>query len=145
MKSAPVKELAEIWQVITRRASNFTQLQAGTMPTNVCLTDVTVPLLDYYNASGTHTMTYSISYGVYPAAVAATFSNTSSDTPTVTLKAPTINARCHASYFALDRAPEVDQANTKFKLVGDLYRVKGRTLGVYNQYADIINMYHNPL
>ena len=62
----------------------------------------------YYNTSGTATFTWSSTYGFYPAAVAATFSSSTTDTPNITIKTPTLNARCNSSYFAVARGSDVD-------------------------------------
>ena len=78
----------------------------------------------YYNTSGSATYTHSISYGIYATPTAATFSNSTSNTPTVTVKTPAVYARCNASYFATARAHELDQSASKFRLVGKVYRVE---------------------
>ena len=74
--------------------------------------------------------------------VASTFSNSTSGNPTVTVKTPTINARCHNSYFATARASELDQANSKVKLVGKLYRFE-KTGAIRDMYDDFYKRYNS--
>lgn len=116
-------EGADQYQQINKRPSSLANIRALNFNGNACTTFFTVPFMRYWNTSGTLTYTHSISYGIYPALTAATFSNSTSDTPTLTVKTPTVNARCNSTYFATARAAEVDQANTVIKRVGKLYRI----------------------
>lgn len=137
-KAIPKVECTEVWQTIFKRPSNLANLNSGTFNGNVCATVYTAPLYNYYNTSGTETMTYSNSYGVYPSVTAATFSSSTSNTPTVTIKTPVINARCNSTYFATGRYGDIDQTNTKYHLVCELYRIPiGGTLrSFYNNLVD---------
>lgn len=123
-KAQLIWEGADQWQSLNKRPSSLANIQAENLNGNACITYFTVPFMRYYNTSGTATYTHSISYGIYPALTAATFSNSTSNTPTVTVKTPAINARCNATYFAVARAAELDQAASKFRLVGKVYRVE---------------------
>ena len=67
--------------------------------------------------------TFSNSNGIYPTVQAATFSNSTSDTPTVTVKAPVIYAKCHNSYMTTARAAELDTDKTKLYLTCEVFRV----------------------
>ena len=116
-------EGADQYQHIRKYPSSLANIRAENFNGNACTTYFTVPFMRYWNTSGTLTYTHSISYGIYPALTAATFSDSTSNTPTLTIKTPTVNARCNATYFATARAAEVDQANTVIKRVGKLYRV----------------------
>ena len=140
-KAQLIWEGADQYQVLCKRPSNLANIESENFNGNVCSTYFTIPFLRYYNTSGTATYTYAISYGIYPALTASTFSSTTSDSPTVTVKTPTINARCNASYFATARASELDQANSKFHRVGKLYRIKpvGAVRGMY---ADFYSRYN---
>lgn len=141
-KAIPLVECTEAWQSIIKRPSNLANLQSGTFNGNACLTLYTAPLLDYRNTSGTETMTYSNSYGVYPSITAHTFSSSTSNTPTVTLKTPAIYTRCNSSYFATARKAYVDNANTKYHLVGELYRIpKGGTQRT--MYEGLVDTYND--
>ena len=70
--------------------------------------------------------------------------NTSSTTPTLTIKSPSWNARCHATYFSVNRAPELDSTNSNIKMRCDIYRVRaGSTLNMF--YRNVIDLYNHPL
>ena len=135
MKAQVIYETADQYQQIRRQPNNLANLQALNFNSNTCTTYFTCPLLRYYTAAGASSYTHSISYGIYPALVAATFSNSTSLTPTLTVKTPTINARCYASYFATARAAELDQANSKVHLVGKLYKqeIPGEVRAMYEE------------
>lgn len=143
-KAIPLRQAIEVWQAIIKRPSNLTNLLSENFNGNGCITLMTVPVMEYYNTSGSHTMTYTGSYGVYCAAVAATFSNSTSDTPNLTIKTPTVSARCNSSYFATARGAYVDQANSGYHMKGMLYRtpVGGVTRKLYEYAVDLFN---NPL
>ncbi len=141
LKATPKQEVAEIYQIVFRRPASIANITADNFVTNVCATEYTAPYLRYYNTSGTDTFTYSISYGFYPAAQAATFSSTTSNTPTVTIKRPTLNARCNSTYFATTRGSQIDQTNTVLKLRCKLYRMKIHSAFryKYESLVDLIN------
>jgi len=140
-KAIPLIECTEIWQTLFRRPSNLANLNSGTFNGNTCVTLYTSPLYNYRNTSGTETMTYSNSYGVYPSVTAHTFSSSTSNTPTVTLKTPAIYARCNSSYFATARKEYVDNTNSKYHLVGELYRIPigGTHRSMYENLVDTYN------
>ena len=123
-KAQLIWEGADLWQSLNKRPSSLANIQAENLNGNASINYLTVPFMRYYNTSGTATYTHSIAYGIYPSPTAATFSNSTSNTPTVTVKTPAINARCNSTYFATARAPELDQAASKFRLVGKVYRVE---------------------
>ena len=139
-KGTPYKECIVAYQHIFKRANSVTNIRNNVLAGNTCVTIYTTPLNVYYNTSGTITYTYSVSYGLYGALSAATFSSSTNNTPTVTVKKPTLNARCSTSYFTTTMAAAIDQTNTKFKMVGKLYRIpKG---GVLNSlYQEINELY----
>ena len=116
-------EGADQYQHIRKYPNSLANIRAGNWNGNNCTTYFTVPFMRYWNTSGSLTYTHSISYGIYPAVTAATFSSSTSNTPTMTIKTPSISARCNSTYFATARAAEVDQANTFIHRVGKLYRV----------------------
>lgn len=141
LKAAVVRQLFEIVQVVHRKPSNFTNMASSTDNYNYCATLYTAPFMDYYNTSGTHTMTWTGSYGIYPAATAATFSSTSSLNPTITIKAPTYNARCYKSYFSTTIAAAVDKNASNIKCKVYVYRVRNSTLKA--MYDEIVDVYNN--
>lgn len=139
-KAAVVRQILEIAQAIYRRPSNLTNLNSGTDNYNYCTTLYTAPLMDYYNSSGTHTLTFTGGYGIYGAATAHTFSSSTSLTPTLTVKEPTYNARCSTSYFATGMAAAVDQANSTIKCKVYVHRTKRGAL-MYSMYHDLVAQY----
>lgn len=140
-KAQLIWEGADQYQFLTKRPNSLANITALNWNGNACTTYFTVPFTKYYNTSGTTTYTHSISYGIYPSLNASTFSSSTSNTPTVTVKTPTINARCSSTYFATSRASEVDQENTMIKIVGKLYRVKveGAVRGMYADFYERFN------
>ncbi len=141
LKATQLRQINHLYQVLHKRPSSLANLQSGTFNGNACVTLFTVPLMDYYNTSGTHTMTFTGSYGVYPAAVAATFSSSTADSVTITLKRPTINMRCNSSYFAVARASEVDKEASTVKVKGQLWRVAAGSCLSRNFYESLVQQY----
>ena len=108
---------------------------------NRCTTMFTSALVRHYNSSGVDTAIYTQSVGIFPQAVVSTFSNNTSDTPTLTVKTPNIRAQCSATYWSTANAGKVDKANSKFKLRGEVWRVDKR--GVLGEmYTNIVDMYN---
>lgn len=141
MKAAPVRELLCIGQTVHRKPSNLTQLVADNDNYNYCTTLFTAALIDYYNASGTHTLSWSGSYGIYGGATGTSFSSTSSLNPTITVREPTYNARCSNTYFSAASAAAVDQANSTIMCKGYVYRIKKR--GALNtMYHELVDAYN---
>lgn len=124
LKAQILYEGADQWQALHKRPSTWANIQAENFNGNACSTYYTVPFLRYWNTSGTLTYTHSISYGIYPVLVASTFASSTADNTTVTLKTPSVSARCNASYFATARAPQLDKDLSMFRLVGKLYRIE---------------------
>lgn len=122
LKAQVLWEGADLYQKIIKRPSSWTNISAANFNGNALVSAFSVPFMRYYNTSGTLTYAHTISYGVYPAVGTSTFSSSTSDSPTVTIKTPTYNARCNSTYFGTARASELDQAESKFRIVGKLYR-----------------------
>lgn len=141
LKAQVIWEGADQYQMICKRPNSLVNIEAMNFNANTCNTYFTVPMLRYYNTAGTSTYTHSISYGIYPGLTASTFSSSTSNTPTITIKTPTINARCNASYFAVARAPELNQAESTFKTVGKLYRIEIAG-AVREMYTDFFERYN---
>lgn len=142
MKATPVRQVSELWQAIIKRPSSYANLKIPTYTGNACITMMTAPIIDYHNTSGTHTMAWTGSYGFYQSAVAATFSSSTSDKPNLTIKTPTISARCNSSYFAVARGSDVDQALSTVRLKGELWRMK-KSNTVEAMYASAVELYNS--
>jgi len=133
-------------QLINRRPYGLANISSATDSYAYCTTLVSAAWYNfYYNTSGTATWTSGQSYGIYPTLTAATFSSTTSATPTVTMKAPKVSARCSSTYFATARASEVDQENSTIKIRGDLFRIDKGCGQIRQSYIDAIYVYNNPL
>ena len=145
MKYTTTRELEELWQVIAKRPSSLDNVASDSFNGNNCSTYFTAGLTVYNNSSGVETYTWSASYGLYLSATAATFSNSTSDTPTVTIKTPAINARCSGTYFSTARAVDVDQPNTKLALRGELWRVSKDSSPSRDMYGYLVDIYNSPL
>lgn len=141
-KVRPIRECDVIYQMIFKRPGSLAAIKSGSFAANACITLHTAPLLHYYNSSGAETYTFSTSYGVYAAAQAATFSNSSSNSPTVTVKTPPVSARCSSTYFSTTRAGDIDQENSEYHLVGELFRVKKGSI-LRKIYGDLIALYNS--
>ena len=144
LKAAPIKEVIELWQALTRRPNSLSNIAAANFNSNACITFQTVPLIDYYNTSGTRAYAFTGSYGFYPSATTATFSSSTSNSPTVTVKTPAINSRCSTTYFSTTSAANIDQTNSIFKLRGDIFRTKTGA-AERRLYEGLINLYNNPI
>lgn len=123
LKAQLIWEGADQYQAIFKRPSSYANIESDTWNGNATGTYFTVPFMRYYNTSGTVTYTYAISNGIYPALVAPTFSSSTSNTPTVTVKTPNIYAKCNSTYFATARAPQLDKDASTIHIVGKVYRV----------------------
>lgn len=140
-KAQLIYEGADQYQFINKRPSSLANIQAENFNGNACITFLTVPFMRYYNTSGSATYTHSISYGIYPTLTAATFSNSTSNTPTLTIKTPKISARCSSTYFATARAAELDKAESKVRIKGKVWRIEpaGAPRSMYKEFYDRYN------
>ena len=143
-KAIPIRECANVWQLVTRRPSSLGNITADNFNGNTAYTYFTAPWLKYYNTSGSSTYTWSNSYGIYGTVQTPTFSNTTADSPTVTLKTPIWYARCSSTYFATGRVGDIDQTETTLKRKCTIYRVKKGTPPM-EMYEGLVNIINNPL
>ena len=138
-----VKTAQEIYQAIIRRPNSLANIGTLTEAGNACQTINTPSLMEYWNNSGSHTYTWSASYGIYAAATAATFASSTALQTNLTPKRPSISARCSTTYFSTGNAGKVTQASTYLYTQGWLYRIKkGKSLG-YNQYHNVCSLFDN--
>lgn len=141
LKAQIIRECQSAWQSCFRRPNSLANIQSANFAGNTCLTMFSAPLLHYYNTSGTQTYTFANTYGIYQALQAATFSSTTSNTPTITVKRPVLTARCNASYFATGRKAEIDTANSTVKFICKAYRVPIGGV-VRDTYESLIELYN---
>lgn len=136
LKVQVYKQYGDLYQSIYRRPNSWDNIEAANFNSNAVNTAYNAYLIRYYNSSGTLTYAYTGSYGIYGVVTAPTFSSTTSNTPTVTVKTPTIAARCSTTYMSTARAAELDKANSIITITGKLYRqaIPGK---VRQMYADL--------
>ncbi len=131
------------WYCVTKRPNNFANMTSKTR--NAVVLDATKNLwaMLYYTDASTRTLNYSQTYGIYSANQApASSGNTNS--PTITVKRPVINMRCHATYFATGQAALVDKDESTITFKHYLYK----SHSPYNSkmsYESIIDVWHNGL
>lgn len=114
-------------QAIIRRASSYANYQAGVTDNNINVSVFTGGnFYRYYGATkGTIAYTTSTNYGFYGTTVTAnTISNTTSNSPTITLKTPKVTARCSTTYLSTSNAALIDQDATVIHQKCRVYRVK---------------------
>ena len=111
-------------QAMFRRYSSYTNLLDGNMNNNVTAQTTLATFERYYNSSGSLTYTNAASYGFYFANVAPTISSTTAQSPTITLKTPTMSARCSTTYLSTANCGLVDKTNTKLTYTCKVYRVR---------------------
>ncbi len=140
-KSKIIRQVQCMRSEIYKSPSGLNALTQQNYDYNRCASMFISALVSYYNSSGANTMAYVQSVGISLAFVASTFSDNTSDTPTVTVKTPNIRAQCNATYWSTANAGKVDKANSKFKLRGEVWRVDKR--GVLGEmYKNIVDMYN---
>ena len=141
-KTKIIKQSHCIQQSIYKVPSNLANLTAKSYNSNKCTNLTSAGVIDHYNSSGTHTMTYTLNTGIYPTATAATFSNSTSDTPTMTIKTPSFRIVCSTSYLSTANAGNIDASNTYFKYWGELWRVD-KDSAMLGMYKNIVNAYND--
>ena len=131
--------LMQNWYTISRRASNIANLDSGTRNSGVA-ENVTNLWLSHYATSATAwTVAWSQSYGIYPVNAAPTFNSSTAASPTITVKFPSINARCSTTYFGTSFASAVDQDKSTIRMVCDVWRstnVGYRRSMIYDEMID---------
>lgn len=138
--SKMVRECICIQQAIYKAPSGLTQLGSRNYNRNYCATMLTTGLADYWNGSGKHTLAYSATQGIYPSATAATFSSTTSNTPTLTVKRPSIRAIC-SSYLSTANCSKINKASSKYTLRGELWRLD-KDAEYQGMIKNIVEMYN---
>lgn len=141
-KALPQHTRAYMVQQLFRRPNSTTNIQAENANGNVCATLLSANWMRYYGTTtGSSTYTWAASNGFYFSVTAATFSSSTSDAPTVTVKTPVFYAKCSTTYLSTGNAAKVVQASSNWSIKCKLYRVKqkGVLRGMYDQLIKIIN------
>ena len=121
LKVMPQEFSAPLNTWILRRPTTVANAQANNFVTNT-YSNSTLGYLYYYNSGGTYAMA-NTTYGVYWAIQAPTFTSTTADNITVTIRTPILQARCSTSYFNTARKTEIDSEHSYFHMEGKLYRI----------------------
>lgn len=140
-------QLSRAYQVqeIFRRPSSWANIGADTFNGNACATVFGSSFLRYYGTTtGTSTYTWATSNGFYFTLTAATFSNSTAESPTVTVNTPKLSAKCSTTYLSTTNAGLIDQTATLGFITCKIYRVKrnGILRGIYEGTVDCINTPH---
>ena len=146
-KGSPLKVLTLYTQVVFQRPSTVATAESETFNYTAAQQDLYyIAWLKYWSSSSAISMAYTTYSPCYISAVnSPTFSSTSSLTPTMTIKTPTLSARCSTTYFTTSNAGKVDQENTTVKMKGYLYRVKRGSSGATQLWHIIDNVFNHPL
>ena len=140
-KAQVVFERALQIQQLFRRPGSWTTIESETFNSNVNASLYTGSFMRYYSSSGSITYTFAATYGFYHTLTAPTLSSTTADSPTITPKTPTLNARCSTSYLSTGNCALIDAANSHCWISAKVYRVKSNGIlrGVYGMVIDAIN------
>ena len=139
IKATPIKVVGQNWYAITRRASTIANMQSGNRNYNGADGITTNWQTAYYTSTTANTIALSPSYGIYLVNVAPTLSSASAVSPIVTVKRPTVNARCSSTYMATGVVPYIDQDKTTIRLIQEVYRstnVGFRRSLLYEEFMD---------
>lgn len=79
-------------------------------------------LADYYNSSNTRAIAIQQTVGIYVQGSSVGVSSSTSDNPTITVRTPTVYAKCSTNYFSTDAANAVTGATITIKN-GKVYRI----------------------
>lgn len=124
-KALPLFSCGLLITALFRRYSSYANLLIGNLNNNVAAQVTLSSFLKYYGKTeGTVTYSNSASYGFYYANVAPTISSVSAQSPTITLKTPSMSARCSDTYMSTTNAGLIDKTNTKLTITCKVYRVK---------------------
>lgn len=146
-KGAPLRVVCLYTQGIFRRPNTVANVEAENFNYNVAQQDIVAEYwVKYYSSASAISLAYTTYSPCYISAVTApTFSSTSSNTPTLTIKTPVLSTRCSTSYFTVANAEKVDQENTTVKMIGKFYRVKKGTIAARQGWKIITDIWNSPL
>lgn len=144
-KGKLLRQCCEALQCLYRRPTTPSNVQSIIRDTNVCATQDSHSLVDYYSSASARAIAANISYGIYIAATAATFSNDTSTSPTVTFKTPVVNARCSSTYFSTTMAGNLTKASSTVVMIGELYRMPIKSSPRSYLISSLVDMYNNSL
>ena len=142
-KALPLYQCGEIWQLIFRRPNSLANIRASSFVGNATVATRSVPLIEYYSSGGSRTYSYTGSYGFYASSTLPTFSDATVARPTVTIKTPTLNARCSTTYFTSARNAYID-GTSHFDYIVMRYELPWECAEV-QMHRGLVDLYNNPL
>ena len=140
--SKALRTCQSLQQAIYKNPSTIANLQSQNYNGNYCTTLFNTGLIVCYNASSAQKLTYTNSVAAYLNATAATFSSSASNTPTLTVKTPSIRFVCNNTYLSTANCAKIDKTNTKFTLRGELWRVDKDSV-MQGMYRNIVELYNS--
>ena len=142
-----LRETCLYTQAVFRRPASVTAIEGKNFNYNVSQeNNYHIYYCKYYSSATAVSIAYTTYSPCYISAItAATLSSTSSTSPTVTIKTPVLTARCSSTYFSTANAKKVDQENSTVKMKGYLYRVEAGTSIARGSWAQLVNVFNNPL
>lgn len=124
-KALPLLSAGRLVQVVFRRPSSWANVQAENYNNTVTGQVTLQSFLRYYGSTtGTKTYTWAASYGFYYTQTGSTVGSATANSPTITLKTPTMTARCSTTYMSTANAALIDKENTKLTIKCKVYRVR---------------------
>ena len=142
-KALPIYLAGYHVQGIIRRPSSYANIEASNANSNVNVSMFTAGnFFRYYGSStGTITYTWNTSYGLYATVTANTLSNSTAESPVVTLKSPKVSARCSTTYMSTTNSNLIDQDKTIISQKCKVYRIKQRGFirGCYDEIMRVVN------
>ena len=144
-KARLTKACFDHWGIVTRYASNRTNLISATRNGNSATSVFSQALMDYYNTSGTQTVTMSWGYGLYPTATAPSLASSTAASTTLYVRQPQLNARCSTSYLTTANAGKVDSSASYYQLYYQVWRVDAGSSILRAVQDNRMAMYNNGL
>lgn len=139
------KANTEQWFNVVRYSSNYANLSQQNRNYNYAYSLITQAVMDYLTSKSAHTIAYSWGYGLYPSATAPTFSNSTTTAPNLSVKIPVLNARCNATYLAVERAEAVDLDASFYTMKHEVYRIDIGTSPLRNVQDERMYVFNNTL
>ena len=145
VKGSCLKQLTVYTQGVFQRPAGVTDTENANYNCTATQQDSqSLSWLKYYSSATAISITNTTYSPCYISGInSPTFSSTSISNPVMTLKTPTLSARCNANYFTTAVAAKVDQENTTIKMNGYLYRVKRGTSVCSSIWKILVDGYNN--
>lgn len=142
-KALPIYLAGYHVQGIIRRPSSYANVEASNANSNVNVSLFTTGnFFRYYGSTtGSLTYTWNTSYGLYATVTANTLSNSTAESPVVTLKSPKVSARCSTTYMSTTNSNLIDQDKTIISQKCKVYRIKKRGFirGCHDEIIRVVN------